>query len=205
MEYRATGFGRAIGSARSGHDGALPLDLRQAIEDPALVGQFDVLTNSGISEHVDDQYACFQNMHRLVKPGAVLIHPSPQTGSWPGHGFYYYTFDFHRQLAELCRYELIAEALMEPRRELRHWLKMIRLHLVCLGVRKTMDNEFISRTEFERIASQRPRPMVSVRPRHSQSRSLCPCPVNTIFALNRARTSASASSSSSTTGRLPGA
>lgn len=128
----------------NGQDGALPLDLTQSIEDPSLVGQFDVLTNSGTTEHVTDQYACFRNLHRLVKPGGVLVHLNPMTGSWPGHGIHYYTFDFHLRLAAACGYQILKQSDISAKGE--------QCHLVCVGLRKPSDKPFIERPDFERIA-----------------------------------------------------
>lgn len=130
---------------RNGLDGALPLDLCEPIRNPELIDQFDVLTNSGTSEHVEDQYECFKNIHSLVKQNGVFIQLSPKTGSWPRHGFYYYTFDFYRQLARQCDYEILQEADIALRGK--------RSHLVCVGLRKRAKNLFISQAEFEKIAS----------------------------------------------------
>ena len=129
----------------NGLDGALPLDLSKPIESPELINQFDVLTNSGTSEHVEDQYECFRNLHFLVKRNGIFIHLSPKTGSWPRHGLYYYTFDFHRRLASQCDYEILREADIAAAGK--------KSHLVCVGARKRANNPFISRAEFERLAA----------------------------------------------------
>jgi hypothetical protein len=54
-----------------GKFGAVPLDLSKPIK--KWKGRFDVLTNFGTSEHVDDQYECFKNMHDLVKKDGVYV------------------------------------------------------------------------------------------------------------------------------------
>ncbi|OGQ70546.1 MAG: hypothetical protein A2W73_05115 [Deltaproteobacteria bacterium RIFCSPLOWO2_12_55_13] len=129
---------------RNGLDGALPLDLCEPIQDPELIDQFDVLTNSGTSEHVEEEYECFKNLHSLVKQNGIFIHLNPKTGSWPRHGLYYYTFDFHHRLASQCDYEILRESDIA--------LKGDQSHLVCVGLRKRASNPFISRAEFEKIA-----------------------------------------------------
>jgi hypothetical protein len=130
---------------RNGLDGALPLDLCEPIDTPELIGQFDVLTNSGTSEHVEDQYECFKNIHSLVRQNGIFIHLNPKTGSWRRHGLYYYTFDFHRRLASGADYEILQEADIAP--------KEGEFHLVCVGLKKRGRNPFISRIEFKKIAS----------------------------------------------------
>lgn len=80
----------------NGRDGALAIDLSLPITDPALVGTFDVLTNSGTSEHVADQYECFANIHRLVIYGGLMVHISPIGSNWPSHDRTYATEFFNR-------------------------------------------------------------------------------------------------------------
>jgi len=129
----------------NGLDGALPLDLCKPIQNAELVDQFDVLTNSGTSEHVEDQYECFRNIHCLVKPQGVIIHLNPKTGSWSGHGLYYYTPNFHRELARRCDYELLRELDLAVGKKTNY--------LVCVGLRKRVNNPFISPADFAKIAS----------------------------------------------------
>jgi hypothetical protein len=52
--------------------GALPVDLAQLIDDPQWLDAFDIVTNSGTSEHVEPleaQYYCFKNIHDCLKVG----------------------------------------------------------------------------------------------------------------------------------------
>jgi hypothetical protein len=88
-----------------GKFGAVPLDLSKPIK--KWKGRFDVLTNFGTSEHVDDQYECFKNMHDLVKKDGVYISLMP-VSQWEGnreknikrlHCKYFYKPEF---VANLC-------------------------------------------------------------------------------------------------------
>ncbi len=128
----------------NGLDGAMALDLRQPIQNSALLGKFDVLTNSGTSEHVENQYECFKNIHQLVKARGLMVHLNPMTGSWPGHGLYYYTFDFFRRLAQACQYEWLLEKDLA--------VKGDQSHLVCVALRKAQENAFIDQHEFDQLA-----------------------------------------------------
>ena len=93
----------------NGNLGALKMNLSKAFDGDALkkLGQFDVLTNSGTSEHVEEQYGCFKNCHNLIKKDGIMCHIVPRTGSWKNHGLYWYDFDFFVELAELNNYAIV--------------------------------------------------------------------------------------------------
>jgi hypothetical protein len=117
--------------------GALPVDLAQPIEDPQWLGAFDIVTNSGTSEHVeplDAQYACFMNIHDFLKVGGISIHLVPdldeleQRGYWQSHCNNYYTHGFFALLAELNGYTLVSSKVINGLR--------------CACLRKTTDAPF---------------------------------------------------------------
>jgi len=94
----------------NGKDGALPIDLSKTIENKEFHNKFDVVTNSGTSEHVepyDGQYECFRNMHLCNKVGGIMIHIVPEDGSFPNHCPYYYTIEFFEKLAKYNKYNTI--------------------------------------------------------------------------------------------------
>lgn len=126
----------------NGRDGALPLDLAALINEPDLVGHFDVLTNFGTSEHVKDQYECFRNIHRLVRPGGVVIHVVPPDPCGDVHGLYNYPQDFFTQLCNVCEYELINIELVT-------WKPIAKL--IYVAYKKIYDNRFPSRAKFDSI------------------------------------------------------
>lgn len=87
----------------NGLDGALPLDLRQ----PLNLGQFDMVTNFGCTEHVvNNQEAVWRNIHESVKLFGVLICMCPLPGDWWWHGEWYPTEDFYNQFAARNDYEI---------------------------------------------------------------------------------------------------
>jgi len=77
----------------NGHDGALALDLRK----PLNLGTFDMVTNIGTSEHVDDQFPCWRNM--VEAADLVLVCITPYPADWPGHGLFYPWPSFYVELA----------------------------------------------------------------------------------------------------------
>lgn len=77
----------------NGHDGALALDLRK----PLNLGTFDMVTNIGTSEHVDDQAPVWRNIVDAADLVIACITPYP--GDWPGHGIFYPLPGFYVELA----------------------------------------------------------------------------------------------------------
>lgn len=133
----------------NGLDGAERVDLSEPITRPDLVGQFDIVTNSGTSEHIADQFVCFRNIHELAKVGGVMIHLSPETGSWTRHSRVFYTWAFFRALIGACGYDVLTEqdlAIGGP-----------KSHLICLGLRKT-EGSFVTRQVFEAFARETVKP-----------------------------------------------
>jgi hypothetical protein len=128
----------------NGLDGAIPVDLSRAIRRPELIGRFDVLTNSGTSEHVSDQYACFFNVHELVRAGGVMIHLVPKTGNWRRHSTVYYTVKFFTLLASANGYGWVSYADIATRGP--------ESHLICVALRKKRVSQFIGRDTFDGLA-----------------------------------------------------
>lgn len=84
----------------NGEDGALALDLRQPLD----LGLFDMVSNVGTSEHVDDQVSCWRN---IVESAAwIIVSITPAPGNWPGHGLHYPTEKFFEELAALNAFAL---------------------------------------------------------------------------------------------------
>ncbi len=118
----------------NGKDGALPIDLTKPIIDKHLIATFDILTNSGTTEHVKDQFECFKNLHNLCKEESLFIHLVPMEGYWPEHSLYHYKFRFFEKLADLCEYKVL------DKREING--------LVCVSMCKTKNSKFISKEQF---------------------------------------------------------
>jgi SAM-dependent methyltransferase len=80
----------------NGLDGALKLDLR----DPIDLGQFDMVTNIGTTEHVSTQRQVWENLHNAVKVGGVLVSHGPLEGDWWWHGEWYVKESFYEAFAK---------------------------------------------------------------------------------------------------------
>jgi SAM-dependent methyltransferase len=85
----------------NGQDGALKLDLRTPLW--LELGQFDMVTNIGTSEHVSDQDGVWRNIHHLTEIGGVYVGQCPYHDgrNWWWHGEHYPTEQFYRSFAEL--------------------------------------------------------------------------------------------------------
>jgi SAM-dependent methyltransferase len=80
----------------NGLQGALVMDLRTRLD----LGQFDMVTNIGTTEHVSEQAPVWDNVHRALKVGGVLISTTPAEGNWWWHGEWYPRPAFYEQMAE---------------------------------------------------------------------------------------------------------
>jgi SAM-dependent methyltransferase len=80
------------------------LDLNRPI--PGSVGQFDVVTNFGTSEHVFNIGQVFVTIHDLLKPGGVSLHVCPSF-AFVNHGFYNVNPNLYIEMARQNGYELV--------------------------------------------------------------------------------------------------
>lgn len=88
----------------NGDHGALPLDLRV----PLNLGTFDMVSNIGTSEHVEDQEGVWRNLVAACAPASVLVSTTPLAGGqdWQWHGYFYPTAQFFTDLADLNGFRL---------------------------------------------------------------------------------------------------
>jgi hypothetical protein len=71
-----------------------------------MVGHYDVVLNFGTTEHIFNQWNCFEVMHDATKVGGVLYHQLPASG-YLDHGYYCYTPLFFQELASANNYEIL--------------------------------------------------------------------------------------------------
>jgi hypothetical protein len=134
----------------NGEDGALPLDLRK----PELFYDFrcryDVLTNLGVTEHVEpiiNQYECFSIIHDVVRPGGIMIHMVPDveeldvSGAWTKHCNIYYQKEFFTELTEACNYTILENKVI--------------FGLRSVVLRKETARSFTTNTEIFSLIQQR--------------------------------------------------
>jgi len=93
----------------NGRDGALPYDLCCPLP-IGLLGEWDIVTNFGTSEHVPYQYNCFKNIHDLASTDCVMLHI---VSANPRHGGWNYNVQFFHALAEANHYMITMPPTLE--------------------------------------------------------------------------------------------
>jgi hypothetical protein len=122
------------------------IDLRDILY-LSKYGQFDVITDYGTLEHVENIekggfYEAYSNIHSLCKEGGLMIHESPAIGHWIGHGFNYVSQEFFIQLAKDNGYNVL-EITMEYAMG-----NTTDAGLICCVLEKKSNNNFISKDIF---------------------------------------------------------
>jgi hypothetical protein len=103
--YQALGYEYACIDI-DGTRGAIPFDLNYDEVPPQHLGQFDLVTNCGTTEHVMNQLNAFKAIHDLAAVNAVMIHELPAQGMID-HGLFSYSPKFFRLLGEQNDYETL--------------------------------------------------------------------------------------------------
>ena len=94
----------------NGEGGSLPLDLSKPINNPAYINHFDIVTNFGTSEHVENHIMCFENMYNFTRKNGIMFNLVPREGFWNkgSHSkVHKYTTDFFDDLAKHYSCELL--------------------------------------------------------------------------------------------------
>ncbi|MGJ5177478.1 hypothetical protein ACQR16_05700 [Bradyrhizobium oligotrophicum] len=81
------------------------IDLNFDAIPEALRGASDVVLNFGTTEHILNQWNCFEVMHDAAKVGGVIYHQLPASG-YLDHGYFCYTPLFFRELAHANGYSI---------------------------------------------------------------------------------------------------
>jgi len=125
----------------NGKHGALPLDLDEPLPEK-YANRFNVVTNYGTIEHVNNQYQVFKTVHDSCKMDGVMIHGFPMKDTYAGHCRYYYPEEFAEYFARYNAYEIIVKEVMD------FSLGSRKKHLLAVGYIKRGNYPFISKEEF---------------------------------------------------------
>ena len=104
-EYLSAHGAIHISIDRNGMDGAIVLDLAKPIK--LWRGKFDLVTNYGTSEHVQNQKACFDNINNFCKAGGAMVHAVPFKGTYKTHCNFHYDTEFFVELAKERGYTIV--------------------------------------------------------------------------------------------------
>ncbi len=100
----------------SNENNSLLIDLSKPLTEIIYNGYFDLVVDSGTSEHVSDEqgkfswesiYNCWKIKHDLLNVTGVMYSENPKTGNWPEHGRQYFTKEFYYGMISLAGYELL--------------------------------------------------------------------------------------------------
>ncbi len=130
----------------NGEDGALKINLDKPVP-RAMMNTFDVVTNYGTIEHVNNQFQVFKNMHDMARNMGIMIHTLPPPGNWPNHGRYYYPREFVTQLAMSCKYEIIKLTVQNCFSDFRYGSDK---NLIMVAFQKTQET-FVEKNAFDRL------------------------------------------------------
>lgn len=86
--------------------GAIRHNLNEPLPDD-LVDCFDIVINTGTTEHVFDQRRAWESIHDACRPGGLMVHAVPLWG-WLDHGFVNYQPTLIADVATENGYEVLA-------------------------------------------------------------------------------------------------
>jgi len=153
--WRLLGATSAVCSDINREHGATYIDLNQPLNDAALQGRYDLVTDFGNNEHVFNVGEAYRTMHRLCRPGGLMWINQSVYG---GNGFFNFDQSFFEGMAAANRYSILYAAYVvycagDPLTNQFHVpcskdliecfdsSKVARLGVTYL-FRKTEDNEF---------------------------------------------------------------
>ncbi|MBT5469252.1 MAG: methyltransferase domain-containing protein [Nitrospina sp.] len=88
----------------SKEQGSISHDYNLPFEDKALWSQFDLVTDYGACEHAFNVGEAYRTMHRLCKPGGLIIICQ---SLWKGNGYFLYDNDFFEGIAAANNYKIL--------------------------------------------------------------------------------------------------
>lgn len=86
------------------HYGAITLDLNRPLEDKSLYGKYDLVTDYGTNEHIFNTAEAYRTMHKLCKPGGILMIGQVV---YCGNGYYAYDPSFFEGIAAANNYKIL--------------------------------------------------------------------------------------------------
>ena len=122
----------------NGKDGATKINLSRPLP-KKWFGKFDMVTNYGTTEHIENQWQVFCNIHNMLKVGGVSVHSIPLSGYWKEHCPYHYKGRFPEQLTKHNDYQIIHKEV-----QVRHKVNK----LLNFVIQKMSDRDFQGEESF---------------------------------------------------------
>jgi SAM-dependent methyltransferase len=109
--FRMLGFEAVHALDISDYEGA---DIIADLNDPALpetLGQtFDLIYDSGTTEHIFDAPTALRSLARLISPGGAIVHATPSNG-FLDHGFWQISPDLYRTFYTKAGFGVLSSSL----------------------------------------------------------------------------------------------
>jgi len=84
--------------------GAISHDFNLPFEDTTFYSQFDLVTDHGSCEHAFNIAESYRTMHRLCKPGGLIVIAQ---ALWGGNGYFLYDKSFFEGIAAANNYKIV--------------------------------------------------------------------------------------------------
>jgi hypothetical protein len=81
----------------TGENDSIIMNLSKDIPDD-FKNKFDIITNFGTTEHVQNQYICWKNIFDMVKLNGIVISEIPKKDNWHNHCKYYFDEDTFKSM-----------------------------------------------------------------------------------------------------------
>jgi hypothetical protein len=102
FEYAALDF--------DGHRNSVAIDLNRDLVPEAIKNTFDLVVNTGTTEHIANQDNCFRVIHDLARKGGVMYHEL--CAGMSDHGLINYNPRFFWKLRDANDYEVLSMSLV---------------------------------------------------------------------------------------------
>lgn len=83
----------------TGENNSVIINLSLPISDE-FIRKFDIVTNFGTSEHVQDQFNCWKNIFNMLVVDGIVISEIPKIGFLPKHCKYYFDENTFKSLED---------------------------------------------------------------------------------------------------------
>tara|TARA_Y100001968_G_scaffold187885_1_gene172225 strand:+ start:243 stop:1115 length:873 start_codon:yes stop_codon:yes gene_type:complete len=102
--YKLLGINKYSSIDINNEHGSISHDYNLPLKDTTLYNQFDLVTDHGSCEHAFNIAEAYQTIHKLCKPGGLII--ISQT-LWGGNGYFLYDKKFFESIAAANQYSIL--------------------------------------------------------------------------------------------------
>ena len=102
--YQMLGIEEYLSLDANEEHGARPHDFNLTFKDTSLYSQFDIVTDHGACEHAFNIAESYRTMHRLCKPGGLIVIAQ---ALWGGNGYFLYDKSFFEGIAAANNYKIV--------------------------------------------------------------------------------------------------